>query len=161
MNQDLKIKLASPDYTSNIRDVLLDWLTPEEAEYYIVKINDQNKLYDSHYYLALLNDKVVGIIAYREPAPKVVRFTISEKPAEINMLYVGKEYCRGQGIGKTLLSYITDEVKGSGYTELVVRSAEKFKDTGWGFYDHMNFSRAGELMPPESETRSKVWNKVI
>jgi ribosomal protein S18 acetylase RimI-like enzyme len=73
------------------------------------------------------------------------------------MLYVRKEYCGRKGVGTKLLNLILSQTKNNGYTELLVRSAAKFMESGWGFYDRKGFVRIGMLTSPVSEKISQIW----
>jgi len=166
MENKIEIRSVNKNDLSAISEVLLDWLTAEEVEHYIKQIHDiisdtSGPKFDSHYYVAVLDKVVIGLVGFREPLPKLLKFTTKAKPAELCMIYVSNKHRGGQGVGTALLNYVIKELVARKYDELVVRSAEKFSDTGWGFYDSLGFERVGQLLPPESETKSQVWLKQL
>lgn len=149
-----------------INAVLLDWLSDQETLHYTKTINEvvldstTEPVFDSHYYVAIFGKEVIGVVGFRTPNPKLLQFSTTQKPAELCMLYVTKQYRGGRGVGTALLQYVMEEAQKRKYEELLVRSSEKFSDTGWGFYDKMGFARVGTLAPPECKT-SQIWTKKI
>lgn len=162
MNKSTVIRKAKKQDIDAIRFILSDWLTAEEVDYYTKRIGVliSEPKYDTHYFVALLNNKIVGVAGYRQPVPKILKFASSIKPAELCLLYVDNEQ-RGHGVGTALLNFVIEQAKAKGYNELVVRSADKFAKNGWGFYDRIGLIRVGQLLPPESETISQIWTKKI
>jgi len=150
-----------------IGSILSDWLSKDEVDHYTKSVKDivsgssSKPQFDSHYFVAVLNQEIIGVAGFRTPLPKLLNFTSTSKPAELCMLYVAKDHKGKKGAGKALLDFVISQAIEKGYEELVVRSAEKFKDTGWGFYDHMGFTRVGELLPPDSKTMSQVRTKKL
>lgn len=150
-----------------IKRVLSDWLSVEEVKHYtesireIVSTSLPQPKFDSHYYVAIFCGGIVGVAGFRMLNPMLLQFATTKTPAELCMLYVAKEHRGGKGVGTALLNYVIDEVKKRKYEEIIVRSAEKFADTGWGFYDKMGFCRVGQLQQSETEKKSQIWAKKI
>jgi GNAT superfamily N-acetyltransferase len=167
MKNKPEVRSLDENDIDSVSNVLSDWLSKEEVDHYIKSIQDiivspsPKPKFDSHYYVALLNEEIIGVAGFRVPIPKLVKFASTKTPAELCMLYVAKEHRGGKGIGTILLNHIIDQAKIQGYQELIVRSAEKFVDTGWGFYDHMGFDRVGQLLPSGSEKKSQIWSKKL
>lgn len=163
---NMEIKPLKPKHLSAVSKILSTWLTKEEAEHYISSIqeiitNRKEKLkFDSHYFVAVTDHKIIGVAGFRSAHPKLLEFATTNKPAELCMLYVAKNYI-GKGAGQALTEYVIEKIRKKKYKELMVRSAEKFRETGWGFYDKMEFERAGELKAAGSEALSQVWTKKI
>lgn len=158
MKDNLIIRPLEPKDFPALVLVLADWLSKEECDYYEIEIRNilVEEKFDCHYYVAVLEAKVIGVVAYRSLQPKLLEFSTTEKAAELNLFYVAKEYRGGQGVGTALLNYLINQIKTSAYQELIVRSAAKFKDRAWGFYDKMGFTR---LIKDLSE--SQIWSKKI
>ncbi|MBU1119575.1 GNAT family N-acetyltransferase [Patescibacteria group bacterium] len=150
-----------------VNTILSDWLSKEEVDHYVKSIENiiskstSKPKFDSHYYVATFEGKVVGVAGFRKPNPKLLEFTTTKTPAELCILYVDKEHRGGKGVGTALLNHIIKQAKKRKYKEFIVRSAEKLSDTGWGFYDNMDFDRVGRLSPPEYEKVSQVWVKFL
>jgi len=150
-----------------VSKILSDWLTKEEVDHYTKSIQEivsdsfSTPKFNSHYYVAIYGEDIVGVAGFRIPNPKLLKFATTKTPAELCMLYVAKEHRGGKSVGTVLLDHILDQVKDKKYTELIVRSAEKFTNTGWGFYDKKGFNRIGQLSPPEAEKVSQIWTKKI
>lgn len=162
-----KIRSISEENISVVRKILSDWLGKEEVDHYtesiqaVISDSPSEPKLDSHYYIAELGKNVVGVTGFRIPNPKIVKFATARKPAELCMLYVAKEHRGGRGVGTALLDHVIDQAKSKEYEELLVRSSEKFADTGWGFYDHKGFKRVGELLSEETGKKSQIWSKRI
>ena len=163
-NKSIEVKPLTKKDLNVVSNILLDWLSKEETDYYVKAIrgivsDSSNPTLDSHYYIALLGGEIVGVAGFRELNPKLFKFAFTKKPAELCMLYVSKKHYRKQGIGTTLLNFVITQVKKRNYKELMVRSAEKFIDTGWGFYDRMGFDRVGKFLSAESKKISQIFIK--
>ncbi|MCX6785130.1 MAG: GNAT family N-acetyltransferase [Candidatus Komeilibacteria bacterium] len=167
MNYKIKTRLVNKKDINAVKIVLSDWLSKKEVIYYTQSIKDiistslLKPKYDGHYYVAIANQKIIGVAGFRMPLPKLLKFASTKNPAELCMLYVAAKHRGGKGVGTALLNHVINQAKKRKYKELIVRSAKKFKKTGWGFYDHMGFNRVGELLPPDSKTISQVWSKKI
>lgn len=166
MRLEVEIKSLSLNDLDAVPVILADWLSSEEVLYYTKQIRENlldsdGSKFDSHYYGAFFKGKLIGLAGRRSLLPKLLPYASSLKPAELNMLYVGQNYRGGQGVGTSLVDYVATQAKEAGYSELIVRSALKFEDTGWGFYDHLNFQRIAKLLTPNSEVEFQVWSKPI
>jgi L-amino acid N-acyltransferase YncA len=164
MNTDIEIRSATIEDLEMIKSIFSEWLSSEETEHYTeavrqrIEKSPESIKYGNHYFVSVLDGTVIGVAGYRKPIPKLQQFVSTDNPAELSMLYVTSSHRGGKGIGTALLSTIIDQTKKEGYLELVVRSSEKFKDSGWGFYDKFeDLERVGQLTPPESKQVSQVW----
>lgn len=166
MDQEIKIRPLDQTDLKKIDRILSDWLSKEEVDHYLDSIQailsdpSPTPKFDSHYYVAVLDDQVVGLSGFRQPNPKLLQFAHTQAPAELCMLYMAKEH-RGKGIGKSLLNHVVHQVQKRHYQELIVRSAKKFINTGWGFYDKMGFARVGQLDQADDQKVSQIWFKKI
>ena len=109
---------------------------------------------DLRYLVAEIDNKVVGVIGFRKPPEKLLSFTKTSKPVELYSLFV-KE--RQKGVGRPLVDLMVRNAKESGYTEIVVYSSEKWKDS-WVFYDKLGFTRVGTL---DVGGNGQVWTKIL
>jgi len=160
---EIKIRSAKIEDLGDINSVLSEWLFPEEVIHYLDLIKQSIKQtpgsleFDSHFIVAESDKKIIGLAGFRKLLPKLIKFSNTNNPGELSMIYISNKH-RGNKIGTTLLNEIVDQTKKRNYTELIIRSSDRFKDSGWGFYD--NFSGAekvGQLLPPESEGISQIW----
>lgn len=164
MKLKVAIELANRENLGEINRILSDWLAPEEVDYYIKSIRkivcsaSLPPKFDSHYYVAASGAEIVGVAGFRQPTPKLLPFAKTENPAELCMLYIASNH-RCKGVGTALLKHLAGLIKDRGYEELIVRSAERFADTGWGFYDEIGFERVGRLSDKESGKISQIWTK--
>lgn len=102
--------------------------------------------YPGEFYVVAKNDKgvVVGLLGYRDTIAKFKQFSKGNKPIEIYSLFVDTNL-RQKGIGTSLIKFLEDYAIKNNYDEIIVRSADKFKDTGWIFYEKMGFILAGTI----------------
>ena len=59
-------------------------------------------------------------------------------PAEIKILYLDNN-SRGKGAGKKLLVFLENVLFDKNHDEIIIRSAEKYKDTAYGFYEKFGY----------------------
>lgn len=148
----------------DIRMVMSYWTETEEVGKYIERIkNEINGIaeYNNlHFWLAKEINKTIGIIGLCDPLEKVIPFAQSNKPGEIKILYVDNN-SRGKGIGRELVKFIEEEAKRLGYTELLVRSAERYKDTAYGFYKKMGYKTVGTVSGGDGSKVMQVFQKKL
>lgn len=99
--------------------------------------------------------EIVGVAGIRKAPERMMHFAKTTNPAEFHVMAV-KE--RGKGLGKQMAVHILDELKKSGYTEILFFSGETHKET-WAFYDKYS-ERAGEDTAPNGE-KGFVWRKEV
>lgn len=165
-----KIRTTSMEDLPAVKKILSAWLSSEEVIHYLGFIEDsiahatESLIYDSNYLVAETKDnEIVGVLGYRKPIPKIIQFTSTENPAELNMLYVSPEKRGGHGIGTALVNEMEKNLKTKKYTEIVIRSAKRFEEVGWGFYDKLpGFKRVGLMQQTsDNEEESQIWHKII
>jgi GNAT superfamily N-acetyltransferase len=130
-----------------IEKVLLQWTEAGEVVRHLKSISEESNgrvEYNLHFWVARDDNKVVGITGLSDPLPKVMHLIQTEKPREIKILYIDNAY-RGKGIGKRLVEFIENEARVEGYLELLVRTAERYRETAWGFYDKLGYERVGTV----------------
>lgn len=141
----IEIDKPKKEDIENIQNILREWRTKEDVDAYgkiiLDEINGKAE-FNMRLWIARNNKTVTGIIGLCDPLPKLKPFFQSEKPGVIKILYIHNQWQR-QGIGKKLVSFIENEAKKHGYTELLVRSAPIYKNTAWGFYDRIGYLRVG------------------
>lgn len=78
--------------------------------------------------------KAVGVMGMQSPPyKKIMHFTASENPMETINAYVSNDERQG-GIGRALAKYVESQAIQHGYTELLVNSGPRYKDSGWPFW---------------------------
>ncbi len=130
-----------------IDKILTQWTELEEVNKYVERIKKETEgiiEYNTMFWLCEMDDKVVAIGGISDPLPKVMNFSKKTKPGEIKIIYVDNDY-RGKGVGSFLLNSLENELKTRSYDEILVRSAERYKDTAYGFYEKMGYERVGTL----------------
>lgn len=151
------------------KQVLAAWLTSDEVAHYFEFIENslnrttESLAFDSNYLVAETVDReVVGVLGYRKPITKMLKFATTKNPAELNMLYVLPEKRGGQGVGTALVTEMEKILKRNKYTEVLVRSAKRFKKTAWGFYDQLpGFQRISVLQETDNSEPAQIWQKII
>lgn len=131
-----KPKKTDIDY---IRKILEQWTEAAEVEKYCQRIvNEIDGMieFNMHFWIAKENELSVGIIGLSDPLPKVISFAKTPKPAEIKILYVDTTQ-QGKGIGRLLVEFIEKEAVRQNYKELLIRSAKRYQNTAYGFYQKL------------------------
>jgi GNAT superfamily N-acetyltransferase len=146
---------------SAIREILTQWTEREEVEKYAERIRNEiegETEFNMHFWVAKDNDVVLGVVGLSDPLPKEIPFTRTKYPIQLKMLYVDGEH-RGKGIGKELVNFVGNKAEGLGYTEIVLRSAERYKDTAWGFYEKLGYKDVGWVTGGDDKKNLKVFRK--
>lgn len=109
-----------------------------------------------------LSGEVVGVIGMKQPSKIMRRFTVTNKPVELVNTYVAADQ-RGKGVGKALVQKLEEIATERGYTEIVLNSGPRYKNTAWGFYDRLQgFQRVGiaaKLYGKDGD--APVWRKIL
>ena len=144
-----------------IKTILCQWTEPAEVEKYLLRftneINGQTE-YGMQFWIAEDNGVVMGVVGLSDPMPNLLTFAQTKNPGEIKILYVDGQ-SQGKGIGKELINFIQMEAAKKRYSELLVRSAQKYKLTAYGFYEKLGYTNLGAV---GSESKQmQVFGKVI
>ncbi len=124
-----------------IKKILSQWTEAEEVEKYAERILNElnNKIeFNTRFWVITDNDIPIGIGGISDPLPKVKHLSKGNNPIEIKILYLDNN-SRGKGAGKKLLQFIENILSKGNYDEIIVRSAERYKDTAYGFYEKFGY----------------------
>ncbi|MDD3648095.1 MAG: GNAT family N-acetyltransferase [Candidatus Dojkabacteria bacterium] len=158
--------MVQKPYKSDIRAIRLilnQWTDPEEVGKYIKRIEDEidgKTKYNMQFFVLKSNSVVCGVGGIADPLPKTLRFSRFKCPGEIKILYMDNQY-RGQGLGRTLLEYLENEAQKDGYDELIIRSAERYRDTAYSFYEQMGYESAGQIEGEAEGKKMSVFRKAL
>lgn len=108
------------------------------------------------YIVAEENSEVVGVLGMRNLPESMRPFANTERPCELYILAVRNV---GGGVGTALVEKMKEMAYESGYAEIVLYSGESHSEF-WGFYDHIGFERAGEMIAPNGE-KGMAWRMVL
>ena len=128
-----------------IGQILKQWTDQEEVEKYLFRIKseiDGYTEYSMNFWVGEDNGTIICISGLSNPLPIILSLAKSKNPGEIKIFYVDNNH-RGKGIGRQMINFLEEEAKNQGYAELFVRSAERYKDTGHGFYEKMKYEFLG------------------
>lgn len=128
-----------------IFDILLQWADREETEKYVKRIeNEINGIteFNMSFWIIKKDEEIVGIGGLSDILPVIKIFSKTNNPCELKILYLDNKF-RGQGFGKILLNFLEEKAREIKYTELMIRSAEKYKNTAYGFYEKMGYKNIG------------------
>jgi ribosomal protein S18 acetylase RimI-like enzyme len=105
--------------------------------------------------------EVIGTIGFTPPDERLLSFANTERPIELINAYVSKEHRAGKGVGTALVKQVEEESLALGYTEVILNSGPRYKDTGWGFYDKIGYSKAGIARRYYGFYDAPVWRKKL
>ena len=141
-----------------IRQILEQWTEPEEVDKYLSRINseinDQTE-YSMNFWVIKDNQFVVGVCGLAKPLPTILPLAKTNNPGEIKILYINDNN-RNKGVGRQMINFLEQEAVNQSYTELFVRSAERYKETAHGFYKKMGYKNIGK-----TENNMNIFNKII
>ena len=146
-----------------IRNIFSQWTEIEEVEKYLSRISNEingQTEFNMQFWVACENKIAVGVVGLSDPLPKVLPFAKTEKPGEIKILYVDTKK-QGKGIGRFLVDFIEEEAIAQGYSELLIRSAEKYRETAYRFYEKMDYVKVGVVDGEDSSKKMQVFGKVL
>ncbi len=123
-------------------------------------INKQGSDPSEEYIVARSKEgNILGILGYRNTIQKFLMYSVKPRSLEIYALFVDPNHTK-QGIGRNLIYYIQNIALEKGYGELIVRSASKFKDTGWPFYKKIGFEEVGSI-PETGQEVSRIFRLIL
>ena len=163
MEENIEINKPNGGDLNDIKEILSQWTDKEELNKYIERIDNEIKgktEYNMQFWVVREGGKPVGIIGLSNLLPKVLFLAKTKKPAEIKILYLENNH-RGKGLGKKLVSFVEDEAKKQGYSELIARSSMKYKETAFGFYERLGYAKMAEINNDEENKIMAVFEKVL
>ncbi len=147
--------ICSKDYMNIIKpkiedldkifEILIQWTEKDEALKYGERIKNEingTTEFNMSFWVIKKDEEVIGIGGLSDILPKVKSFSKTENPGELKILYLDNK-SRGQGFGKIFLNFLEEKARESKYTELMIRSAERYKDIAYGFYSKMGYNKLG------------------
>jgi GNAT superfamily N-acetyltransferase len=138
-----------------IRKILAQWTDRSEVDKYVKRIQNEiaGKIeFNTRYWVARESGAPVGIVGLCDPLPQVLPFAKTNRPGKFKILYVDAEH-RGKGIGKKLVDFLENEARKEGYMEVLARSAERYRDTSYGFYEKMGYKKVGTVYAAEDRSK--------
>jgi GNAT superfamily N-acetyltransferase len=147
-----------------LRRILTQWMEKSEVEKNITRIENEilGKIeFNARYWVARESGIPVGIVGLCDPLPQVLSFAKTSRPGKFRILYVAAERQK-KGIGRKLVDFLEDEARKEGYKELLVRSAEIYRGSAYGFYEKMGYEKAGTVYAGEDrEKPMQVFRKEL
>lgn len=145
-----------------IRNILSQWNDEADTEKYLSRIKNEiagiNE-FNMKFWIAF-DKEALGVIGLSDLSPDLNNFSKTNEPGQLKILYVDNEE-RGRGVGKMLTEYLERVAKRQGYKELIVKSAEIYKDTAWGFYERMKYKPLGFVDNKTHDGKSKTFGKML
>jgi N-acetylglutamate synthase-like GNAT family acetyltransferase len=152
------VKKPTTDDLKTIGQILEQWTELEEVDKYLLRIDSEingQTEYSMNFWVIKDNQSVVGVGGLAEPLPAILSLAKSKNPGEIKVLYIN-DNDRNKGVGRQMIDFLEQEAARQGYTELFVRSAERYQETAYGFYKKMGYKSIGK-----TENNMNIFNKLI
>lgn len=163
------IRKVTDDDLEWIKVILNQWIRDfngeiiqEEVDEVLDKVAQSIVNGTENYILADCDGRPVGIMGFDTPSEVMAGFAATENPAEITNAYVSAEM-RQKGVGRLLVKQLEELVKSKGFTEIIVNSGPRYRETGWPFYDSLEgFERVGTAENYYGEgAHAPVWHKAL
>lgn len=162
------LQLSKPqiDDLPAIRQILLAWNTQSETAKYAKRVKqeiDGQPEFNQRFWVLKNKSKVVGLGGLADCQPKLQPFVTVDEPsclAELKAVYLSPE-CRGQGWGRFLVIGLETKAAQQGCKQLLLVSADKYKDTAYGFYRHLGYNRVGTVEGGSENKKMAVFSKVL
>lgn len=167
------VRSITLDDVQVLRPILETWIKdretgktlPDEVEENLQLMTDSVQGKGARIYLVAesIDGKVIGVIGFKTPDQRLLEFTTTSNPAEAVNAYVAKDKRGGKGVGRALFAELENQVKNANYTEVVLCSGPRHKETGWSFFDKLeDYKRSGVAKNYFGEGEDAlVWSKVL
>ena len=104
--------------------------------------------------------EVVGVMGLAEPDSVMRSFAETDKPIEIVNAYVARNQ-RGNGVGRALVGHLEKLAASEGYTEVVVNSGPRYRESGWPFWEKMYGAPSVAEKYYDGQWDAMVWRKSL
>ena len=105
---------------------------------------------------------MVGFVRITDVTEEVAKLSQTDRPVELFNLYVAAGKNRGKGVGSALFGAVMDSARAQGYTEVLLNSGPRYKESGWGFYEKVIGPPAGIMKDYYGEGfDAMVWRKEL
>lgn len=144
-----------------IGEIMTQWTEADEVKKYQERIKNEinGKVeFRAKYFVVEVDGNCVGVGGISLPLPKVMKYTVTENPGEIKILYLDNNE-RGKGIGKYLFKNLEKEAEKENYEELIIRSAQIYRETAYGFYEHMGYKQVDTIDGGDPSKKMAVFYK--
>lgn len=167
----------------HLKPILEHWLKNRETDQplpdEVQEVRDymQGSLDDTNYRRYLVAETqdgtIIGMIGYKPPEDKMLAWQTTNmpgrKPAELVNAYVAaddrfsQEQGHGKGVGRALVSALEKQAVAEGFTDIILNSGPRYRETGWGFYDRLpGFQRIDVIKEMYGNGGdAPVWRKVL
>jgi len=89
-------------------------------------------------------------------------FASTARPVEMINAYVDSLHRQGRGVGTALVRELERLARASGYTEMMLNSGPRYRQSGWEFFDRLGYERRGLAHDLYGEGQhAPVWNKFL
>lgn len=104
--------------------------------------------------------EVVGFAGTDLPETDMLEYKTSDNPLELINLYVDTNNRTGKGVGSALYNAIKNNARNNGYTQLMLNSGPRYRESGWPFYMRIIGEPVGELKDKYgTNLHAPVWSE--
>lgn len=143
----VKIDKARLEELDEITEILSQWTDQEEVDKYRTRIAGEingKTEFGMKFWVISDDYKIVGVAGLADILPKIKEFAKTDNPIEIKILYLDQNQ-RGKGYGKMFLEFLENQARRQKKSEILIRSAIRYQDTAWGFYEKYGYKRCGTV----------------
>lgn len=108
------------------------------------------------------DEEILGVVGMRSLSPAMLQFVLTERPVEMINAYVDTRHRKGRGVGTALVSELERLARECGYSEMILNSGPRYRQSGWEFFDKLGYERRGLARDLYGEgEHAPVWSKVL
>ena len=147
---------------AQIKNILSQWIQPTETDNYLSSIKRSIKdcpQFNQQFYIAINNHQVLGITGLTDPLPQTLTHAQTHSPTQLKLLYVDGNF-HGKGVGFFLINHIEKIAQSQSYTEILVRSANRYQPQAKTFYEKMGYQKIGEMNKDKNKLMI-VFSKIL
>lgn len=168
-----KVRSLKKEDLDSLKPILATWIKdrrtgqplPDEVEEDLQLMSESVEGKNDRTYLVAegLDGEIIGVVGFKTPDETMLTFTKTQNPVELVNAYVKSDERKGKGVGRALVAKLEEKAREKSYTEIVLNSGPRYKDTGWGFYNKLEgYKKVGIAVGYYGENvDAPVWRKEL
>lgn len=116
---------------------------------------------DYNYVVAEEGGMILGVAGIRAPLdPRLEPLVKTVSPVEVVNVYVDIKK-KVRGVGRALMDELEKTARNKGYTEIILSSGPRYKESAWGFYEKVIGNIECFIPTRDNTGKAAVWRKEL